>query len=155
MVLISMMKPVKIILIFVINVLFFSCESEEVTLRDISFVNCNECSTTEPLNATVRLKLEDPYRFGPANPIIQIDIYEGLLEDNVLFRSIQTNSKETSINLTVNKRYTFAAVYLIGSHTYVAVNSVILRVKYTESSCDEPCYYTVPRSVNLKLRNTK
>ena len=149
------MKAFKIFLIFVAFTLLFSCESDEATLKDISFVNCNECTADEPSRAEIRIKLADPYKFGSANGVVFIDVYEGNLEDEVLFKSIQTSSNETSTNLTINKKYTITATYYINDKTYIAVNSITPRVKYTESSCQEPCYYTVPKSINLKLKYTK
>jgi hypothetical protein len=149
------MKPFKIFVIFFAFTLLFSCESDEAVLKDISFVNCNECTADEPSRAEIRIKLADPYKFGSANGVVFIDVYEGNLEDEVLFRSIQTSSGETTTNLTINKKYTVTATYYINDKTYIAVNSITPRVKYTESSCQEPCYYTVPKSVNLKLKYTK
>lgn len=149
------MKILKIILAFLIFTVGFSCENKELALTNIAFINCSECSIEEPLNATVKLKLVDPFKFGEASPVIQIDIYEGNIDDEVLFKSIQTTSTETSINLPVNKKYSFAAIYFIQGNTYVVVNSATPGIKYTDSMCDEPCYYTVPRSVNLVLKYTK
>ena len=77
MVLISNMKILKIILAFLIFTVGFSCENKELALTNIAFINCSECSIEEPLNATVKLKLVDPFKFGEASPVIQIDIYEG------------------------------------------------------------------------------
>jgi len=148
------MKVLKIILAFLIITVGFSCEYQPA-LTDISLTNCNECPIDEPLNATVKIKTEDPFRFGEANPVVLIDVYEGPLEDGILFLSIQTSAKETNINLPIDKTYSFTATYLIDGNTYIAVNSATTRVRFTESMCDEPCYYTVPRSVNLVLKYTK
>jgi len=155
MVLIIQMEAFKIFVIFVAFTFLFSCESDEEVLKDISFINCNECTADEPVRAEIRIKLADPYKFGSANDIVFIDVYEGNLEDEVLFRSIQTSSGETTTNLTINKKYTVTATYYINNKTYIAVNSITPRVKYTESSCEAPCYYTVPKSINLKLKYTK
>jgi len=155
MVLIIQMEAFKIFVIFIAFTLLFSCESDEGTLKDITFINCDECTADEPLRAEISIKLADPYKFGSADDIILIDVYEGNLEDEVLFKSIQTSSDEISIILPVNKKYTITANYYINNITYIAVNSITPRVKYTESSCEAPCYYTVPKSINLKLKYTK
>lgn len=155
MVLKDQMKTFRIILIFLAFMLFFSCEEDEQTLQLFTIVDCNECTAEEPLKANIRIKLVDPLKFGYADERIFIDIYEGNLEDNVLFKSIQTSSNETSVSLPINKKYTFMAIYFINNKTYKTVNSITTRVKYNKSSCDEPCYYTMPRSVNLKLKYTK
>ena len=149
------MKAFKISVIFFAFTLFFSCESDEEVLKDISFINCNECTAEEPYRAEVRIKLADPYKFGPSNDIVFIYVYEGNLEDKVLFRSIQTTSGETTTTLPINKKYTITATYYINNKTYTAVNSITTRVKYNENSCEAPCYYTVPKSANLKLKYIK
>ena len=149
------MEAFKIFFIFIAFTLLFSCESDEGALKDITFINCDECTADEPLRAEISIKLSDPNKFGSADNIVLIDVYEGNLEDEVLFESIQTSSGGTSITLPVNKKYTVTANYYINNITYIAVNSITTRVKYTESSCDEPCYYTVPKSVNLKLKYIK
>lgn len=155
MVLTSEMKNYKINILFFVFAILFSCENDWETVNDISFIDCNECSVEEPLTAKIRIKLSDPFKFGTANSVILIEIYEGMLEDNVLFASIQTTSLETSFNLPVNKIYTFSAIYSIDNKIYKVINSVTPRVKYAESSCDEPCYYTVPRVANLRLKYAK
>ena len=147
-------KSYKIFFIFLAFSLLFSCENEEL-LRDISFIDCNKCTAEEPFTAEIRIKLSDPYKFGSADEMILIDIFEGNLEDDVIFSSFQTSSNETAINLPINKKYTITATYYVNNKTYIAVNSVTPRVKFNESSCDEPCYYTTPGSLNLKLKHTK
>ena len=145
------MKAYRIFLIFLMMALIFSCEDE----YKITFVNCNECTEMEPLLASVYIHLRDPYEFGSASGIISIDIFEGNFEDQVLFKSIETSSKETNIILPINKRYTLAATYVINNKNYIVINSITPKVKFTESGCDEPYYYTSPRNISLKLKSTK
>ncbi len=148
------MKLFRIFFIFLVLTLFFSCENEEI-LRDISFIDCSKCTADEPFTAEIRIKLSDPYKFGSANEIVLIEIFEGNLEDDILFGAFQTSSNETAINLPINKKYSITATYYINNKSYIAVNSVRPAVRYNESSCDEPCYYTTPGSLNLKLKHTK
>ena len=149
------MKSYKILFIFLGLTLFFSCENDEEVLKDISFIDCSKCTVDEPFTAEIRIKLADPYKFGSADDRVFIDIFEGNLEDDVLFGSVQTSSGETTLSLPINKKYSITATYYIDNKTYIAVNSVTPRVKYNDSSCDEPCYYTSPGSLNLKLKHTK
>ena len=149
------MKSYKIFFIFLGLTLFFSCENDEEVLKDISFIDCNKCTADEPFAADIRIKLADPYKFGSADDRVFIDVFEGNLEDDVLFDSFLTSSSETTITLPINKKYSITATYYINNKTYIAVNSVTPRVKYNDSSCDEACYYTAPGSLNLKLKHTK
>jgi len=148
-------KSYKIFFIFLVFTLLFSCEYDEDVLKDFSIINCNECTADEPFAAVIRIKLADPYKFGSADERIFIDIFEGNLEDEVLFMSYVTSGSETNLSLPINKKYSITATYYIDNKTYIAVNSVTPRVKYNDSSCDEPCYYTSPGSLNLKLKHTK
>ncbi len=148
-------KSYKIFFIFLVFTLLFSCEYDEDVLKDFSIIDCNECTVDEPSRADIRIKLADPYRFGSADDIVFIDIFEGNLEDEVLFDSFQTSGSEMTLSLPINKKYSITATYYINYKTYIALNSVTPRVKYSESSCDEPCYYTSPGSLNLKLKHTK
>ncbi len=132
-------------------VIIFSCEDE----YNITIINCNECTAEEPLLANVNIHLRDPYELGSSNGTILIDIYEGNFEDQVLFRSIQASNKLTNIILSINKKYTLAASYLIDNKKYIVINSITPKVKYSENYCDEPCYYTSPRNISLKLKYTK
>lgn len=149
------MKTFKIILISLILMFFFSCEENLQIVNGFSLIDCNKCTADEPLRVILDIKLEKLYKYGSANTIIYIDVYEGNLEDDVLFRTFQTSNTETSVTVPVNKKYTFTATYSIDGNVYVAVNSVTPRVKYNKESCEEPCYYVAPRSVNLSLKYTK
>ena len=136
-------------------VLFFSCEESLQELQTISLIDCNECTEDEPQEAFVILKLGDPYKLGSTNGRIYININEGNLEDSVLFRTIYTMDNEISVFLPVNKKFTITAQFSINNKTYITVNSITTRVKFNKTSCEQPCYYTTPRSVNLKLKYTR
>lgn len=148
------MKIYRIFYMFLLAILAFSCEYDMTGLNRVSFVDCSECSADEPLSAYITIILRNPYELGTTGGVIIVDIYEGNLEDNVIFKSIQATRTEVEVNLPVNKKYSFAASYLIDNKTYIVVNSITPKVKSDKRSCDEPCYYTTPRKVNLKLRRT-
>lgn len=151
----SNMKAFRIFFVFLLVTFAFSCENDVLGPNRVSLVNCSECYADEPLNAYVSIILRNPYELGMTGGVITVDIYEGNLEDNIIFKSIQATRTEVEVNLPVNKKYTFTAGYFIDNKTYVVVNSIRPKVKYDKNSCDEPCYYTTPRKVNLKLRYTK
>ena len=86
---------------------------------------------------------------------ITVNIYEGYLEDSVLFESFSTlSSTTTNLDVPVNKLYTITATYSREAK-YIVINSVTPRVLYDEASCDEPCYYVYDRKVDLRLKYTK
>jgi hypothetical protein len=132
-------------LIFIIMMLMFSCEDLATLVID-----CSKCKADEPSNAEVDIKLSDGY-----NPVI-INIYEGNLEDSVLYRSIAITGKSTTYSLPLNKKFTFTARYhKTGGEYYYAVNSITAHVKYIENQCDNACYFIYDSTVNLRLKYTK
>ena len=139
-----MRKTIKIFF-FLLTVFSFSCEEQPF------FVKCDECTTDEPLKAQLIIKLDKPYYGVPT----VINVYSGNLEDNVLYGTITTSSDETSLTVTLNKKYTVTATYYIDSISYVAVDSATPRVSYNKEQCNDPCYYIYDNDVNLRLKYTK
>jgi hypothetical protein len=134
---------IRNILIFITLTAAFSCEELESV-----FINCAGCYPTEPVETDIRVKLEKFDVWGLA----RIDVYEGNIEDSVLFRSFQSSREEYYIKVPVNKRYTVSARYTIGIKTYLAIDGCFPRVKYDKESCEEPCYYVYDRIVNLRIK---
>jgi hypothetical protein len=132
-------------IIFIFMVLLFSCEN----IQDI-FINCSECKTDEPSDAQIEIKLSSNYSE------IRINIFEGNLEDSILYKTITTVYNSTYCTLPLNKTFTFAARYLsLSGNQYIAVNSITPHVKYVKDQCNEPCYFVLNNKVNLRLKYTK
>jgi hypothetical protein len=125
---------------FILLALLFSCE-------ELVIVDCTECLTDEPMKATLQIKIDDNQNG------VKVNIYEGDLEDDVLFRSITTFSKTIFQEVPLNKSYTISAEYFQANKTYVVVDSVRPRVKYTEDQCNSPCYYIYDNTVKLFLKH--
>jgi hypothetical protein len=139
------MKIIGGILAFVLMTLLFSCEE----LRLLT-VNCEECYPDDLTMVDIKIKVDS--RFGEA----QVRIYEGNLEDNVLYDYLRLTGESTTVKVPVNKKYTLTATYYsYDGYYYVAVDAVTPHVKYDKNSCDEPCYYAYNNTVNLKLKYTK
>ncbi len=124
-------------------VFFFSCE-KPVT----GFINCSQCRSYEPVKAVLKIKL------GADIQTATVNIYEGNLEDGILYESFITSSDNATREVPLNKKYTLTAVYSLDAE-YIVVNSVSPRVIYDEDSCDEPCYYIYDNVVNLRLKYTR
>lgn len=139
-----MRKTIKILL-FLLAVFSFSCEKQPF------LVKCNECTKDEPLKAQLKMKLDK----SPDGKSIVINVYSGNLEDNILYGTISTLAEETSLTVTLNKKYTVTATYYIDSISYIAVDSATPRVSYNKDQCNDPCYYIYDNDVNLKLKYTK
>ena len=145
MVLNKYLRKVSGVLIFIFLVLMFSCEDMATLLID-----CSKCKTDEPSDATVDIKLSDNY-----NPVI-INVFEGNLEDSILYRSFTVVGKSTTCSLPLNKKFTFTArYYKVSGEYFYAVNSITAHVKYIEDQCDNACYFVYDNTVNIRLKYTK
>lgn len=139
------MRIVIRILLLTTLVLCFSCEKQGI------FVKCSECTENEPVKTYLEIKLDINYS-GTATVI---NVYEGNLEDNILYKTIETSNSEQSISVTLNKKYTVTASYYIANSYYIAVDSATPRVGYSKEQCDKPCYFTYDKVVDLRIKYTK
>jgi hypothetical protein len=130
------------ITLFFFTVILFSCEEKGL------FVKCSDCTSAEPVKADLEIKV-DVNNSGAAT---LIDVYEGNLEDGVLYDSFSTSDPNTSVSVTMNKKYTVTARYNLTGDIYIAVDSATPRVKYTQDQCENPCYFVYDRVLDLRLK---
>jgi len=138
------MKNTFRILILLTFAFFFSCEEQGL------FVRCSDCTTSEPEKTNLEIKLD----FAQYGFETIINVYEGNLEDSVIFRSFNTSSSYTTINVTLNKKYTVTATYYIPDDYYVVIDSSTPKVKYEKTRCDDPCFFVYDKVVDLRLKYT-
>jgi hypothetical protein len=136
-----MKKIIRIVLLIFIA-FSFSCEEHGI------LVDCRECTEEEPDNVMLELTLDV---IGSGTPT-KINIYEGNLEDNCIYKSLNATSKETTVQVTLNKKYTVTAEYNVSGKIYTAVDSATPRLRYNKDQCDYPCYFVYDKKVNLKLK---
>ena len=130
---------------FVLLTLSFSCE--EIQLLTI---DCDECYQNDLREVYIFIKLET--RFGD----VPVFVYEGNIEDNVLFDSFISASEETKTKVPVNKKYSVVARYHSYTGTnYTAVDAVSPHIRYEKDACVEPCYYPYDNKADLRLRHLK
>jgi len=134
-------KNVIIAIVSVVLVLVFSCDKPAV-------INCSDCETEEPLTTRLELSMQKGYN-------ATVSIYEGNLEDSILYVSVFSEDDHLYQKVPLNRKYTITATYYDRGNRYVVVNSVTPRVLYDEYSCEEPCYFVYDRKVNLKLKYKK
>jgi hypothetical protein len=134
----------KVILLLFIVVLF-SCEEQGI------FVKCPDCTKDEPVIIQLELKLDINHNGGPTI----IKVYEGNLEDSVLYSSYSPSGTQAMIPVTINKKYTLTATYYIPGDYYITVDSATPRVRYDKEQCDDPCYYVYDKTIDLRLKYTK
>ena len=138
------MKRILKILFIIGMAVCFSCEEKGW------FADCNDCTVEIPLTTDLFIKVT-----GTEMSVL-ISIYEGELEDGVLYDSafIYHNVNEYTSQVPVNKTYTITATYKVDEDTYIAVDSATPKVRYTEDQCEEACYYVYDREVDLRLKYT-
>jgi hypothetical protein len=127
-----------------IMIILFSCEEKGV------IVDCNDCTPDEPYYAIVKVEIDVDYTQG-----VEIKVWEGRLEDNILIDSVIIYSSSYEKKVTINKTYTITATYTINNRIYTAVDSATPRVRYTADYCEEPCYYIYNLKYDLRLKYTK
>ncbi len=140
------MRTTLKLLLLIILILSFSCEDKGF------FIICADCTSEEPLTADLEIKLDVNYT--SKNTVI--NIYEGNLEDSILYSSHYppiANSLKVSVSL--NKKYTVTATYNISDNYYTAIDSATPRVRYDEDQCTDPCYFVYDKSIDLRLKYTK
>jgi hypothetical protein len=133
------------IFVAAVFVLSLSCEDQGL------IVKCPDCVSDEPTKTDLIVKL-DP---SVSSYLTLITVYEGNIEDSVIYSSFNTTSSEATISVTLNKKYTVTATYHSLNNYYVAVDAAQPRVRYEKSQCDNPCYYVYDKSLDLRLKYTK
>jgi translation elongation factor EF-G len=136
------MVNIQKILLLLFIVVLFSCEEHGL------FVKCPDCTVEEPLKIQLELMLDINHNGGPTI----IKVYEGNLEDSVLYSSYTSTGTRTSIPVTINKKYTVTATYYIPGNYYITVNSATPRVRYEKAQCDNPCYFVYDKIIDLRLK---
>jgi hypothetical protein len=139
------MKITIRLFLFLILVICFSCEEQGI------FIKCPDCTAEEPLKTDLEIKLDLTF-YSSAT---LIEVYEGNLEDNILYSSYNTLRTKTTIPVTINKKYTVTATYYIPGDYYITVDSATPRVRYDKEQCDDPCYFVYDRMIDLRLKYTK
>ncbi len=134
------------LLVIIIVTLTFSCEEKGI------LPDCDDCSENEPYEAYIEAKLD----FN-VNGVTRVQIFEGNLEDNVLYGSWDaTNSTVFFRHMPLNRKYTLKAIYLSASDkTFIATDAITPRVRIEKFRCKDPCYIVYDRIANLKIRYTK
>ena len=144
------MKVILKLFIFVMLSFCFSCEDTTCYTCEENgwLIICQECIAELPLETTLKISLS-----VPETPVL-VTVYEGELEDSVIYKSALTGGTVYNFQVKMNKKYTVTAKYQIDGNTYIAVDTATPRVKYTKDQCEEPCYFVYDRKLDLRLKYT-
>jgi len=141
----NIMRIISKIITIITFIICFSCEDQGL------IVKCPDCTKEEPEDVVLEVKLDE----SPSGNITFVTVYEGNIEDNVIYTTVRTTSPEITINVTPNKKYTLTALYNKITNDYIAVDSATPRVRYEKSQCDNPCYFVYDKVLDLRLKYTK
>jgi hypothetical protein len=140
-----MIKKINKIAFFLILVIAFSCEEQGL------FIKCSDCIVDEPVETELEIKLD----LGNFGALTLINVYEGNLEDSVLYSTKSVSGTRTTIPVKLNKMYTVTATYYKRDNLFVTVDSATPKVRYTKDQCDDPCYFVYDKTCDLRLKYTK
>lgn len=142
-----MNKLFKYGLILLSFLLLNSCERLE-NINTPGF-SCSECFQQRPewvqLNIAVTINDE--------NPFVPITIYVGNVEDNIVDWVDTTYNTDYWVDVKPDRDYSVKAEYKDGSKTIFAIDGDNVKLKYTDTNCDEPCYYQVGGYMDVRLRD--
>jgi hypothetical protein len=133
------------IILPVVLALCLACEDKGLNIK------CPDCLEEEPSEGYLKVKLDDA-SFGYQT---LINVYEGNLEDSIIYRSVETPDNEIPIPVTLNKKYTVTATYYFIDDIYITIDSATPRVGFDDTKCDGPCYFIYNKDVDLRLKYNK
>lgn len=139
------MKVISKIVLLIIVLCCFSCEDKGL------IVKCADCLDDEPVEAVLDIKVDSNH----SSIETTINVYEGNIEDSVIYSTQKTIGSSASIRVTLNKKYTVTATYKEQNDFYVAIDSATPRVRFEKSQCDKPCYFIYDKKIDLRLKYTK
>lgn len=123
-----------------------SCERDEpVNAGD---VDCYECYNPRPewMKLNVKVTINDQ------NPEVPLTIYIGNVEDGNIDWVDTTNTNSYWVGVHPDQYYSVKAEYKDGSNTIFAIDGDKIQLKYSEDSCEEPCYYAVGGYIDVQLK---
>jgi hypothetical protein len=134
-------SPVKVALALL---LLFSCEEGTIT-------DCNECDPDGVYHPQLTIYIRNS-EYEPVNPLVTI--YEGAIEDSIVLNRINVIESTSYItyDAVLYKDYTVTVEFFLNSVKYVAIGAACPKVRYDESTCEQPCYYLYDNIIDLRLR---
>ena len=140
------MRRIRKLYLLALLIVCFSCEDQGL------IVKCPDCLEEEPFKTKLELKL-NMYNYGSLSTVVTV--YEGNIEDNIIYDTFQTKDQNETVLVSLNKKYTVTATYFVSPDNYIAVDSATPKVRYEKSQCDNPCYFVYDKVLDLRLRYTK
>jgi hypothetical protein len=124
--------------------ILFSCEEGYLT-------DCGECSREYPVQSTLRVLLWNP---DITIQNARVTLYEGTIEDSLVIQyyDLDLFSSVVTFDAILFKDYSATLEFNSEGQKYITTGAARPRVRYDETSCDEPCYYVYDNVIDLRLR---
>ena len=132
------------ILLATLFLLLFSCEEGYLT-------DCDECYTSSDYNVVLKIRYRNE-EFVPINPVVTL--YDGNIGDSVVIEKFRITDLYSYIDFyaILYKDYSAMLEYTYDGQKYAVVASACPKVRYDETTCEEPCWYVYDNVLDLRLR---
>lgn len=124
--------------------LIFSCDEGYMT-------DCRECNPEYPVQSKLKIRYWNP------DIVLQdgkVTLYEGIVEDSLVigYYDVEMAVSDLTYDAILYKDYSATLEFIFEGQKYIATGAARPRVRYDETSCDEPCYYIYDNVIDLRLR---
>ena len=124
--------------------LLLSCEEGYIT-------DCNECYASDNYNVVLYIRYRN-LEAVPGNPIVTL--YEGNVSDSLVLEKyyITDPYSVTRYYAMLHKDYSATLEFILDGQKYIITGAACPRVRYDETTCEEPCWYLYDNVIDLRLR---
>lgn len=121
-----------------------SCEDGYLT-------NCEECYASPDYSVVLEIRYRNPDLI-PSNPVVTL--YEGNVSDNIILEKYYINEPVSYIRYyaILYKDYSATLEFTYNGQKYITTAAACPKVRYDETTCDEPCWYVYDNIIDLRLR---
>jgi hypothetical protein len=112
--------------------------------------DCNECYS-DNYNVVLYIRYRNPEAV-PDNPIVTL--YEGNVSDSLILEKyyITDPYSVTRFYAMLYKDYSATLEFTLDGEKYIVTGSACPKVRYDETTCEEPCWYVYDNVIDLRLR---
>lgn len=136
--------PLISVLIIILSI---SCERYDPV--NVGEVDCYNCFNPRPewvkLNVKVTISNE--------NPRVPLTIYIGNFEDDNIDWIDTSYTADYWVDVRPDQYYSVKAEYKDGNKIIYTIDGDKVKLNYSESSCNEPCYYSTGGYIDVQLKN--
>ncbi len=137
------MSKTSIILSLLI-MLLFSCEEGFLT-------DCDKCYAGTDYRVDLNIIFRNPDRV-PIDPVITL--YEGNISDSIIISRTRIIDPYSYMYYSgiLYKDYSATLEFTYNGRRYITTASACPKVRYDETTCNEPCYFVYDNVLDLRLR---